>query len=482
MDLTPLKIDRNKAAPRARPGSLAPKLFGLGALAAVAAVAWVFWPAIKGRVDAIRLPTVKVVRVEESHPAAAGAVRGMASNGYIVASRRAALSADTPGRIVEMHVTEGSLVQEGDLVARLFSEEYAASVARADADIARAEASKKSAEASRDAARTEVGRLAAAVVAAEEAIAADQSDVGLAERELGREEGLERDGVGRDRDLDRARAALERGRASLRRSRALKNAATEAVAAAESQVEVAEARIVEAGAAIAVARAARQLAQATLKKTEVRAPFTGIVVLKDAEVGEVVSPNSGSTRGSVVTMVDLASLEVQADVPETSLKAVRVGGPARIFLDAWPGEPYRGRVDRIWPTANRQKATVEVRVSFVDRDERLRPEMGVRIVFTPDDEPPANGASPDGGTPAAAGAEASPIILVPETAVVRLDGKSGVFLLERDAVRFHPVQVGKTTGGRVAIESGLAGGERIIAAPSSTLSDGDRVRVENESS
>jgi multidrug resistance efflux pump len=107
-------------------------------------------------------------------------------------------------------------------------------------------------------------------------------------------------------------------------------------------------------------------------------------VLKDAEVGEVVSPNvqgGSSARGSVVTMVDFASLEVQAEVPETSLAAVVVGRGASIYLDAFPEKAYAARVDRIWPTANRTKATVEVRVAFLERDERLRPEMGVRVVF-----------------------------------------------------------------------------------------------------
>src|SRR5690606_7887824 len=108
----------------------------------------------------------------------------------------------------------------------------------------------------------------------------------------------------------------------------------------------------------------------------VRAPFSGVVVLKDAEVGEVVSPNvmgGASTRGAVATLVDFASLEVQADVPETSLKAVTVGAPARVFLDAFPERPYAGEVSRVWPTADRQKATVEVRVRLLEPDQRLRP-------------------------------------------------------------------------------------------------------------
>src|SRR6185436_18598851 len=119
-----------------------------------------------------------------------------------------------------------------------------------------------------------------------------------------------------------------------------------------------------------------------LDKTDVRAPFDGIVVLKDAEVGEVVSPNvqgGSNARGAVCTMVDFDSLEVQANVPESALSSVLLQAPADVYLDAFPDDRYEGVVDRIWPTADRQKATVEVRVRLVKKDDRLRPEMGVRI-------------------------------------------------------------------------------------------------------
>src|SRR5262249_57017755 len=187
----------------------------------------------------------------------------------------------------------------------------------------------------------------------------------------------------------------------------------------------------EAAARLEGTKAARDQAQATLDKTEVRAPFDGIVVLKDAEVGEVVSPNvqgGSNARGSVVTMVDFASLEVQAEVPETNLPAVVVGRSARIYLDAFPDKLYRGRVDRIWPTANRTKATVEVRVAFLDRDDKLRPEMGVRVVFEEE-----GAKMPESSAPA----DARPVMLVPLDAVVKVGGERGVFVLERDRVRFQ---------------------------------------------
>src|SRR5690606_1372654 len=129
--------------------------------------------------------------------------------------------------------------------------------------------------------------------------------------------------------------------------------------------------IAVARAQVDVAKAIEEHAAATLDKTFVRAPFDGIVVLKDAEVGEVVSPNSqggSNARGSVCTMVDFDSLEVQADVPETSLASVRIGAPVAIYLDAFPGRTYPGKVSRIWPTADRQKASIQVRIVFAARD------------------------------------------------------------------------------------------------------------------
>jgi RND family efflux transporter MFP subunit len=194
-------------------------------------------------------------------------------------------------------------------------------------------------------------------------------------------------------------------------------------------------------------------------------------VLKDAEVGEVVSPNAqggSNARGAVCTMVDFDSLEVQANVPENTLKSVEVGAPADVFLDAYPDERYAGTVDRIWPTADRQKATIEVRIKFERRDERLRPEMGVRIVFRSDrDAAPAATTQPRR-------------IVVPQEALVQFDGKTGAFVVERDTVRFAEVTAGEAKGGRVAVDAGLIANQRIVLDPPATLQDGDRVRTQQQ--
>jgi RND family efflux transporter MFP subunit len=267
--------------------------------------------------------------------------------------------------------------------------------------------------------------------------------------------------------LDDARADHARATAGQENAQARHAAARSAVLQAQKRVAMQEAAVGEARARIPVLEAIRDEAKATLDKTEVRAPFDGIVVLKDAEVGEVVSPNSqgGNSRGSVATMVDWSSLEVLVELQETSLAAAVVGEAASIYLDAYPDVTYRGKVLRIWPTANRTKATVEVRVGFDAPDERLRPEMGARVVFGTSKEP------------AAAAEQAEPSILISRKSVVRIDGADGVFVLERDVVRFRAIELGDERGDRVRVDNGLTSGERIVAAPPTSLQDGDRVRI-----
>jgi len=475
MDLEPLRIDRS-SSPRRRGGSLAwlPKATAAGGVVLVLLLLWIFWAPLSRSIDSVRLTEVRAARVEYSHPAALGAVRGVAANGYVVAARRAALSADTPGRIVEMHVTEGSLVKKGEVVARLYAEEYEAALRRAEADVTAAQASVARATAASDSARTDTQSIQSRREAAQNQVEADASRQALARQELERIQRLLESGSGSRRDLDQAQSACDQAEAQLRASRALLRAADSAIASGASQVGVTEADVAVTQAQLAVVQAARDQAEATLKKTEVRAPFDGIVVLKDAEVGEVVSvQGGGNARGSVVTMVDLASLEVQADVPETTLSAVRVGGPAQIFLDAYPGKAFGGRVDRVWPTANRSKATVEVRIAFLEQSELLRPEMGVRVVFLPE------GDEGDEAQPATS-EEPQKALLISEDALVRLDGELGVFVVERDLVSFRRLDLGDRRAGKIEVSSGLEEGERIVLDPPATLESGSRVLLKGD--
>ncbi|MEO6594029.1 MAG: efflux RND transporter periplasmic adaptor subunit, partial [Planctomycetota bacterium] len=430
---------------------------------------------LAGFADRLRLPEVRTYLVTEAAPAAAAAVRGTAANGYIVAARRAALSSDVPGRIVELSVREGSIVKKGDIVARLYAEEYRAALQRAQADVAAATAGVQRSEAAQQTSTAELAQAQAASTTATAQRNEGNTTLAWAESEHRRVEELLGSGIGSARDLERAGLDIDAAKARLTTLAASLAATESAVVTARQRTAVAAADLTVAKSQRDVAIAARDLSQATLDKTDVRAPFDGIVVLKDAEVGEVVSPNvqgGGNARGAVCTMVDFDSLEVQANVPETTLSSVQLGAPADVFLDAFPDDRYEGTVDRIWPTADRQKATVEVRVRLTKRDERLRPEMGVRVVFR---QGPVEGTAT--GEPTSATGPVSRTIVVPEQALVQLGGQTGAFVIERDTVRFAAVSTGERKSGRVAIDAGLSASQLIVLDPPTSLQNGDRVRL-----
>ena len=466
MDLQSLKIERPTPGTRS-PRRRSPWPIRVVVLGALAGLGWLFGPALLGAADRLRLPTVRTFVVTAATPAAAAAVRGTAANGYVVAARRAALSSDVPGRIVELAVREGSVVKKGDIVARLFADEFRAALQRAEADLDAAGAAVARAQAAQLASAADLEQALASEQNAAAQDAANAALLAFAEQERVRTAELARTEVGSQREADRARSEAEAASARRRASQAALAASASTAEVARQRLAVAKGDVAVAEAQRAAATASRDQARATLDKTDVRAPFDGIVVLKDAEVGEVVSPNvqgGGNARGAVCTMVDFDSLEVQANVPETTLASVRLGAPADVFLDAYPDQRYEGTVDRIWPTADRQKATIEVRVKLARRDDRLRPEMGVRIVFRAADAP-----EPDSSPAKAA-------LLVPEEAVVTVDGQLGAFVLERDTVRFATVTAGERKNGRIAVEAGLSPNQRIVLGPPTSLKSGDRVQ------
>ena len=476
-DLQSLKIDRKpkKSAAHKRRGGGSPWFWRLGALALVGGAVWLFWQPLTSFADRVRLPTVRTFLVTEAAPSAAAAVRGTSANGYLVAARRAALSSDVPGRIVELNVQEGSVVKSGDVVARLFADDFRAAYVRSEADLAAAETAILRAEAAQRTTAAELEQARSALATAEAQRDEAQAQLTFAESELVRFTELATTGIEGPRRQQQATSERDAAKARLLALKAAVVTSRAAVTTVEQRLTVAAIDIDAAKAGRDAAKAARDQAKATLDKTDVRAPFDGIVVLKDAEVGEVVSPNAqggSNARGAVCTMVDFDSLEVQANVPETALASVALGAPADVFLDAWPDERYAGRVDRIWPTADRQKATVEVRIKLRRKDERLRPEMGVRIVFRQDLDGPDD--APDASEPLAAQRR----IVVPTDALVQIDGVTGAFVVERDTVRFAAVTAGETKNGRVAIDAGLAKNQRIVLAPPSSLQDGDRIRLE----
>jgi RND family efflux transporter MFP subunit len=334
------------------------------------------------------------------------------ANGYVVARTKAAVSAKIPGRLAALNVSEGSQLQKGEIIARLDNADYTAAVGQAVAQVASAKATLIEAQSDRDQ--------------------------------------LQREFV-RTRDIHSQNPNL---------------VSNQEVESADSKARQADARVDAQLARVDAAVAGLRVAQANLENTYIRAPFAGTVLRKEAEVGEVVAPSVGGglTRGAVVTMADLATLEVEVDVNEAYIARIQNGQQARITLDAYPDTAFRGAVRQVVPTADRQRATVQVKVSIVDRDPRILTEMGAKVEFLE--------ARPQQGT-----VVARPRILVPAEAVRSENGRNLVWIIRDGRLQDRDVDAGPVSGSFREIRSGLSGGEQLLVAGVETPKQGQRVKV-----
>jgi RND family efflux transporter MFP subunit len=234
----------------------------------------------------------------------------------------------------------------------------------------------------------------------------------------------------------------------------------------KSELDGAEARFKRIEASIKSAEANVRASEVALENTRIRAPFDGTVLTKNANVGEVVAPFAAgaSSRAAVVTIADMSSLEVEADVSESNITRVTPGGPCEITLDAYPEARYQGFVHKIVPTADRAKATVLTKVRFKERDERVLPEMSAKVTFL--------SKALD-----AAEAKQTPKLTVPSTSVVARDGKDVVLLVRDETILEATVRIGGRIGERSIIEEGIAQGDKIILRPDPTLTSGTKVKV-----
>ncbi len=329
----------------------------------------------------------------------------LTASGYVVARRKAVVSAKIQGRLSELHVEEGSIVREGEVLARLESVDYKAAVERSRAAVQRAEA---------DLAEAERQLRLNDKLAQERIVAVDQRD------------------------------------------------------AAASRVRLAEA-------AVAQAKADLSFVEAQLQNTIIRAPFAGVVVKKMAEVGESVAPippgvNLSTSSGAIVALADLATLEVEADVAESNVAKVGNGQPAEVTVEAIPDRRYKAVLRQVIPTADRTKATVMVKVTILDKDKDLKPEMSAKVTFL---EPEKKDSKP--------AAEAAPVVLVPKEAVASRGGQSVVFLVREGKLVEKPVVLGTERRGQVIVKDGLAGGETLVVSPADGLKNGAAVRVKGQS-
>jgi len=391
--LSRLAIDRTAAAPRRRRPLW--KRWWIWALALVVLAAVALFISRRNAPQAVEIATVAA-----AYPSAS--IAALNATGRVVAARRASVSSKGTGRLEWLGVQEGQRVTEGDIIARLENRD----------------------------------------VAAEREQAAAQVQVARA-------------------NLAQGQAELEDAASAYKRAQDL----AQQKFIAGSALDTAEARYNKSRAAIDTLRAQIAVAQANYRATDVaydqtliRAPFTGMVLTKSANVGDTVTPFSAAagTTGAVVTMADMETLEVEADVSEASIAKITVGQPAEIQLDAFPDLRLLGEVSRIVPTVDRAKATLLVKVKFVERDSRVLPDMSAKIAFL------SRALRPDERTPVAA--------LRPD-AIVKRDSKDMVFVVGKDEqVKLTPVAVGDKVGDLVRVD--LAPGTRIVIAPPERLVDG----------
>jgi RND family efflux transporter MFP subunit len=270
--------------------------------------------------------------------------------------------------------------------------------------------------------------------------------------------------------LAQARAQLQLARADLRDVTAVlarQKFLLDSGLTSQAEYDGAEARHQRVLANIALAEAGVTAADVQLENTVIRAPFDGTVLTKNADVGEVVAPLAGGiSKAAVVTIADLGSLQVEVDVSESSIELIVVGQPAEIVLDAYPDVRYPGYVAKIVPTADRAKATVQVKVAFRRYDGRVLPDMSAKVHFLPREE--AN---------ARAGADTQPQLTVPQSALALRDGRQVVFTVSSGRAVEIPVVTGRRVGRGVAVLQGLAVGTQVIDSVDDRVRGGLKVKV-----
>ena len=351
-----------------------------------------------------------VVSVAEARPAGDPAATALLNaSGYVTPRRRATVAAKITARVVDVYVDEGMTVTEGQLLARL--------------DDSDAERRLQAARAQRDATAALIASLKVNLV--------------NAERELRRQEELRTDGFTSVQALDLARTAAESLKAQ--------------IFAVQEQVKAADAQIA--------------LAQQDIDNCTVRAPFAGVVVSKDAQRGEMVSPISaggGFTRTGIATIVDMESIEIEVDVNESYIARVDAGQRVEAVLDAYPDWRIPAKVRTVIPTADRQKATVKVRISFDKLDPRILPDMGVKVSFLAGEQ---------------AAGQAAAKAVIPREAARMIDGRSVVFLFRDGVLERRAVSLGTETGADIEVTAGLSPGDKVVIEGPQNLRDGQRVKV-----
>ncbi len=413
------------------PPTAAPALAALridrGALAPARKRRWVRWVALAlvaaAAVAVALMPRkteVQLGSVVTAYPSQQYAQ--LTASGYVVAQRRAAVASKATGRLVELRVREGSVVKKDEIIARLDASDVEAGILAAQAGVRMAEAGLRQAEA------------------------------GLRQAQI--------EQANADAELARSKSLLAQAFVS-----------AQAVDAAQRRADAARASAAAAQAAIAQAQASVGQAQAQLKVQRVtedyaliRAPFDGVVLVKNANVGDMITPFSSAAgaQGAVVTMADMSTLEVEADVSEGNLAKARTGQPVEIVLDALPDTRFRGSVAGIVPTVDRAKATVMTKIRFDRLDPRILPEMSAKVTIL---------------SQAATDADQRPVLATNPLAVVERDGKKVVLRVRDDTVEIVEVTPGRKIGDNLELQGALKSGDKLVLSPPAKLQTGDKVAV-----
>jgi HlyD family secretion protein len=335
----------------------------------------------------------------------------LTGKGYVTARRRATVSSKVTGKVIEVNVEEGMAVREGQVLARL--------------DDSTLQAALRLYRAQLEAAKRQI----------------PESEVRLAQARvlLQRQERLRAEGLNTPNDIDNAKAEVD--------------SLIARIASAQEQVKVAESQI--------------SMQQTAIDDTIIRAPFSGVALSKDAQPGEMVSPVSaggGFTRTGISTIVDMTSLEIEVDVNESYINRVRAGQPVTAVLDAYPDFEIPAAVIAVVPTADRQKATVLVRIGFKQLDPRILPDMGVGVTFLREAD-------------ASAAPLAQSVTLVPQGAVKTENGTTYAFVVRGTTVERRAIKTGGTDGDRLEVTAGLKGGDQVVIAPPAGIREGTVIVV-----
>lgn len=404
-DLAALRIDQSERAQSGRAGLWV----GLVLILLAIGVGGWYWA------SRVQAASVRVAPVA-AKSAAGGPGAVLNASGYVAARRRATVSSKVTGKVVEIFIEEGQAVRQGQVLARLDDSQTRAALRLAEAQLAAARRS------------------------------ADEDEARLREAQLNlqRRDRLLKEGVVGRAELDTAQAEVDSIKARIEYAR-------QQIGVAESQVH---------------------LRRTDLNDMVVRAPFSGVAISKDAQPGEMISPVSaggGFTRTGIGTIVDMSSLEIEVDVNESYINRVRPGQKVEAILDAYPDWRIPAHVITTVPTADRQKATVRVRIGFDQLDPRILPDMGVKVSFLRD---------PEAASAPATAANAAARFEIPKAAVRTEGERSIVFVVRDDRVERRAIRTGLERGDTIEVLSGLSAGEQVVINPPSTLQDGHRIRIE----